>query len=192
MYGLGIRLGFYLQWYAGICANMLAVESEITGNRLALAAFMWGTFIALLVQTITQALSAIDIYVILLMCFGSNYFIIPLLFWRLVTCFDYTLDPTRWIVVKASTALNIANVALLLATSGYQLWFWISGIHTIPNDCNPVGFLFVKMPLVSVPMWAVNVALQCVLICVALIGPFRWLLKIGGEKREFLADQQVE
>ncbi len=192
MYGLGIRLGFYLQWYAGIYANMLAIESEIAGNRLALAAFMWGTFIALLVQTIRQALSAIDIYVVLLMCFGYHYFIIPVLLWRLLTCFDYQLDPTRWIVVKASTALNVTNVVLLLATSVYQLWFWISGIHTIPNDCNPVGFLFVKVPLVSVPMWAVNVALQCVLICVGLLGPVRYLFKIGGDERQFLEDRQVE
>jgi hypothetical protein len=174
MYGLGIRLGFYLQWFASLLANILILQKEILGLRLALTAFMWGTFVALLVQTVRDTLAAVDIYIVLLMCFGYKYFIVPTFLWRLITWFDFNLDPTRWTVSAYSTVFYIFWSLLLVATSAYQLWFWISGIHPTSNGCIPSGFLFTKLPLNSPALRGVNIGFQVLLLIVALLGPLQY------------------
>ncbi|TKA66540.1 hypothetical protein B0A49_10482 [Cryomyces minteri] len=78
MYGLGIRIGFYLQWYSGILASILA-PSELPGLRFAKALFIAATFLALLILTIQNplGLQVAEVYIILLLTFGSYLFFVP-------------------------------------------------------------------------------------------------------------------
>jgi hypothetical protein len=50
MYGLGIRIGFYLQWYSAIVASWIA-PSEINSLRFTNSLFIAATFLALVIQT---------------------------------------------------------------------------------------------------------------------------------------------
>ena len=69
MYGLGIRIGFCLQWYAGDLASWLA-PSEVYGTRLTKSIFIAATF---LIQVILNVLNlqVVELYVILLLTFGQ-------------------------------------------------------------------------------------------------------------------------
>jgi hypothetical protein len=75
MYGLGIRIGFYLQWYATIASEWLEVSTMRTSNSLFLAA----TFLALVAKTIRDAaeLQASEVYVVLFFSFGSFVMLLP-------------------------------------------------------------------------------------------------------------------
>ena len=87
MYGLGIRIGFYLQWYAGDFASWLAL-SEVVELRLTNSVFITATLLALLIQVILDVsnLQVFEVYIILLLTFG--YY----LFFVLCTSGIYLLD----------------------------------------------------------------------------------------------------
>ena len=105
MYGLGIRIGFYLQWYGGIMATMIA-KSEIVGLRISNALFIAATFLALLIQVANNKLRLVEIYIILLLTFGSYLYFVPLYVWRVITGCSTRLDPSRYPRVRAGKLNN--------------------------------------------------------------------------------------
>jgi hypothetical protein len=108
MYGLGIRLSFYLQWYSSILALWLAL-SEIEGLRFTNSLFVASAFLALIISTSNDAsgLQPVGIYVTLLLTFGYYLFLIPLYAWRVVTTGKASLGPTRWPVVRPTALYNV-------------------------------------------------------------------------------------
>ncbi|KAM7211162.1 hypothetical protein V8F06_013469 [Rhypophila decipiens] len=88
MYGLGIRLGFYLQWFAKISADILMRRSEISANSFAIYSFIAAVFIALSIQTAKARITELDGYIVLLLCFGNYYSLVPIFLWRALTCFQ--------------------------------------------------------------------------------------------------------
>ncbi|CAN9432283.1 unnamed protein product [Alternaria sp. RS040] len=65
MYGLGIRVGFYLQWMSAPAAAWIA-PGETSSLRTANAFFVSATFIGLIIETALNHLDVVEIYVILL------------------------------------------------------------------------------------------------------------------------------
>src|SRR5437764_108577 len=86
-YGLGIRLGFYAQWSALLLANFLGVAEEVPGIRVSFTVFVAATFLALVMEASHSALSHVDIYITLLVCFGYSFSMIPACSWTLLTEF---------------------------------------------------------------------------------------------------------
>ncbi|KAI1496884.1 hypothetical protein F5X99DRAFT_47445 [Biscogniauxia marginata] len=169
MYGVGIRLGFYLNWFAGILANVIAAE-EIETSRYAFSCFIAATFIALVVQTAQGTLTTLDMYIVLLLCFGYFFFLIPTFLWRLFTCFDVTLDPTRWPRARAGAFYHVVHGLLLLAVAAFQLWFWIVEASTT-SECSYYGFLFARLEISATALRDTNIAFQAliVLICAGIL-----------------------
>lgn len=97
MYGLGIRIGFYLQPYAGDLASWLAL-SEVDGIRLTNSVFIAATFLALLIQVIVDVsnLQVVKVYVILLLTFDYYLFLVPLYIWRLLIKYHPALNSFRF------------------------------------------------------------------------------------------------
>jgi hypothetical protein len=120
MYGLGIRIGFYLQWYSSILAAWLA-PSEIEGLRFTNSLFVASTFLALIISTASDAsnLHPVDIYVTLLLTFRYYVFLVPLYAWRILTAGDARLDPMRWPIVRPSHLYNVLTSLLLLAVGAF-------------------------------------------------------------------------
>jgi hypothetical protein len=57
MYGLGVRLGFYIQWYAIILANWLSIKGqEVQNLRFGYGCLNFATFLAIVVSTSLSAL----------------------------------------------------------------------------------------------------------------------------------------
>ncbi|KAH8891724.1 hypothetical protein GQ53DRAFT_865701 [Thozetella sp. PMI_491] len=168
MYGLGIRVGFYLQWYGVILASWIA-EEEVQGLRRGNALFISATFLALIIQTYAATLRAVEIYIILLLTFGAYYWYVPLYIWRLLVRCDPLRDPTRWPLVPSSRAYGILWFGLLVAVTCYQLWFWTTGINTAApslNNCPEYGFLFSIIPLNNAGFVAFNITFSIVLLCI--------------------------
>jgi hypothetical protein len=147
MYGLVIRLGYYLQWYGGIFASLLAPD-EVPGARFALGLFISATFLALVIQTVQHGLYEADIYIILLLTFGAYLFIVPWLLWRLATGCQPLLDPSRFPLVDPGPTHSDLHSLLILAVTGYQLWFWFTKIPNLDRlSCRFYGFAFAKVLL---------------------------------------------
>lgn len=184
MYGIGIRIGFYLQWNAVILAAWLA-PTEVDSLRWSNAIFGAATFLALFIQTIQDALHTVEIYTILLLTFGSSLWLVPLFIWRLLTCCDPLLDPSRFPITKSpSPVYAILNALLVIAVLAFQLWFWIVKAEKSTKDgCDEFGFFFAKFRLNSVGFRVLNILFSafiftsCIVLLVILV-----LIKLGWKK----------
>lgn len=176
MYGIGIRVGFYLQWIAVILAAWLA-PTEIDGLRWSNSIFGAATFLALFIQTMQKSLHNVEIYTILLLTFGSSLWLVPLFIWRLLTCCDPLLDPSRFpVATPPSPVYAILNALLLIAALGFQLWFWIAKVtRTTGNGCEEYGFFFSKFRLNSMGFRILNILLSafvfttCIVLLIKLV-----------------------
>jgi hypothetical protein len=200
MYGLGIRLGFYLQWYGAIIASWLA-RSEVQGLRLTLAFFIAATFLALIIQTIQNNLQTVEIYIILLLTFGSYLSLIPLFAWRLLTGCDPYLDPSRFPIVDSGATSSDLHVLLLLSVVAFQLWYWFARVPELASaGCQEWGFLFAKIALKSVVLQVINIVLNFILgtivLGLATIRAIKVLNRVddrdeGKRWRERFTDQEL-
>ncbi|KAJ8058757.1 hypothetical protein OCU04_011746 [Sclerotinia nivalis] len=88
IYGLGIRIGFYLQWYASLLASApkgssgKVASDEAQGLGFSNILFSVATFLALITQTSTLQLA--EIYIILLLVVGYHYYFIPSMVMKLI------------------------------------------------------------------------------------------------------------
>jgi hypothetical protein len=168
MYGLGIRLGFYLNWYGETLASWIA-RDEVNGIALSNSFFVAATFLALVIQTARDNLTPVEIYVILLLTFGGYLYIVPLYIWRCLTCWAPEWDPSRYPRVPVGGAFSVMNWFLLIAVAVFQLWFWINKVRsTASGHCEEFGFLFTKVDLTGKGFLAVNILLYFSLLLCAV------------------------
>ena len=171
MYGLGIRVGFYLQWFGSIAAEWLAKE-EALALSFTNSFFIAAIFLALLIQTSANSLSTVDIYIILLLTYGAFYYFVPLYIWRLFTGCSPFWDPSRWPRVPTSRVYSILTFMLLVAVASFQMWFWCTGINILPGSppgCSEYGFFLVMVPLNNSGFVAVNILLNLGLLIACFV-----------------------
>ncbi|KAH6706454.1 hypothetical protein BKA61DRAFT_139130 [Leptodontidium sp. MPI-SDFR-AT-0119] len=203
MYGLGIRIGFYFQWFGTILATWVA-RKEVTGMRLSGFFFVVAIFLALLIQTDRDNLRPAEIYIILLLTFGGYLHFVPLYVWRLLVGCDPDLDPTRHPRVKAGKIFTGLNFFLLITVCVFQLWFWIGRVPSLAREgCTEFGFLFARVRLNQRGFVVVHVILYFLLLlfCVGILGIFvgkRWGLleekergSIGHVRKAALQEMQT-
>jgi hypothetical protein len=68
---------------------------------------------------------------------------------------------------------SLLNFGLLLAVSGFQLWFWIIGINTLNvSDCPDFGFLIIKFEFATRGFVVANIVVHTLLLacCLAAVG----------------------
>ena len=184
-YGIGIRIGFYLQWFSSIAASLFSV-SETQGLRFSLSAFTAATFLALLIVTVNKNiadLQVVEVYILLLLIFGAYLSLVPLYLWRLLTCGNPKLDPTRFPRVTVSPVYSILRFLILVAVSSYGTWFWFVSIPSLRGQvCDFYGFLFARVPLDSIPFQVINIILYSLLLLACVYFLFIWINE-GVEKR---------
>ena len=166
MYGLGIRIGFYLQWFAGDLASWFA-PSEVNGIRLTNSVFIAATFLALLIQVIrdVSSLQVVEVYVILLLTFGYYLFFVPLYIWRVLTGYNPALDPFRFPHVWPGQVYSALNFLLLVAVAAFQLWFWFARVPQLDGQaCQEYGFFFAKIRLNEKGFEVLNIIFYSILL----------------------------
>ncbi|KAK4186290.1 hypothetical protein QBC35DRAFT_501629 [Podospora australis] len=172
MYGLGIRLAFYIQWYTLIACYLFQRVAEIHTVRLALNCFLSANFLALLIQTGRKVLSPIDTYITLVLYFGFYLSSIPVFMWRLLTRFDPAFDPTRWHLVRISKLDKAFHRVLVVSAAGFQLYFWTTVVPFADLDkCISHGFFLTKMPLDSDTLRTINTAAQVLVGFIYVFSP---------------------
>ena len=189
MYGLGIRIGFYLLWFGTVLAGWVA-RRDTPHVRGVLLLFVAAAFLSLVIQVGNGALTAVEVYLVLLLAYGAYYAYIPLYLWRLASGCSPFWDPSRWPRVAPGRTYSAVNVVLLVAITCFQLWFWTAGINNIRSTattgCPEWGFFFATVQLRNPLFVALNIVINVVLLvcCVAhlclevgLVRSPRWLRK---------------
>jgi len=162
-YGIGIRIGFYLQYlvfiWAGTWLFFKHNPAERAGAALALWLFKFGTVVALLADvTGAKRLKPVEIYVILLLLLR-----IPIL--RLIALFiDIIFSVPQPRMSKDDVSDSLASLALLTIDVGLSLWFWTTGVYAgeSSTECPQVGFLFAKVNLTA--PWFIKVNFACLVV----------------------------
>ncbi|CRK48110.1 hypothetical protein BN1723_001367 [Verticillium longisporum] len=129
LYGLGIRLAFYLQWFGALAAEYIEIADmcDLAAARLA----------------------PIDVYIALLLVTGLYLPLAPLWLWKAATRCHARYDPLRWSRETPSPAYRGFDFALLLALASLGTWFWTSRVSGDDDECRGahVGFFFAPVPL---------------------------------------------
>lgn len=151
MYGLGIRLGFYFQWYGAILARWIA-PIEVRPLAFSMNLFVAATFLALIIETANDldSLQPVETYIVLLLMFGAYLALVPIYIWRLLTGCDPYWDPTRFPRVNTGALTANLSFLLLFAVLIFQYWFWFDRVPDLDQyNCQQYGFLFAQARLNS-------------------------------------------
>ncbi|KAF2002761.1 hypothetical protein P154DRAFT_417662, partial [Amniculicola lignicola CBS 123094] len=120
-YGLGIRVGIYLQWLTALLANRY-LHDEIQPNLDTNTIFLLAISVATMLASVQQTATVPEIVVLLHLCFG---FILSVL--------------SVWGYRTRSTALVVAICV-------YSTWFWFSALDRLDDgECVHYGFTFAKV-----------------------------------------------
>ncbi|KAF1965812.1 hypothetical protein BU23DRAFT_560775 [Bimuria novae-zelandiae CBS 107.79] len=151
MYGLGIRLGYYLQWYGAILARWIA-PSEVKNLASSLDLFAAATFLALIILTANDIniLEPVETYIVLLLMFGAYLVLVPIYIWRLLTGCDPYWDPTRYPRVNLGAFSATLSFMLLIGVLIFQYWFWFDRVPDLDTrHCQQYGFVIGQVRLNS-------------------------------------------
>ncbi|PNY27979.1 Uncharacterized protein TCAP_02095 [Tolypocladium capitatum] len=171
MYGLGIRLSLYTQWFAALAFEHMGQESlpEIRLLGLLLSA---GVTVGLMAQLARGALDAAGIYILLLLGSGSHLFLVPVYAWRALSCCNPYWSPPAWSQEEQLRVFRVLNFVLILTASSVGVWFFATYLPGLDRGCRQFGFLFSQASLdYNEPFVAVNAALYVVIVvgCVAVV-----------------------
>ncbi|KND95298.1 hypothetical protein TOPH_00029 [Tolypocladium ophioglossoides CBS 100239] len=164
MYGLGIRLSLYTQWFAALAFEHIGPESlpEIRLLGLLLSA---GVTLGLLVQLVRGTLDAAGIYILLLLGTGSHLFLVPVYAWRALSCCNPYWNPLAWSQEEQLRVFRVLNFSLILTASSVGVWFFATYLPGLDRNCRQFGFFFSQASLDhNEPFVAVNAALYVLII----------------------------
>jgi hypothetical protein len=181
MYGIGIRIGFYLQYFVFIWAAKLFRDNlaERSAAALALWLFKFGATVALMFKIIHHKITApVEIYIVFLLLLRIPVLRIPALI------FDMILDVPLPILERDDVSDSPASFALLIINVGLSMWFWTKGINTVrSNECPHWAFLFERVDLQARWFIYLNLASLLPFFTLAL---WQGLRRIRGRNREDL------
>ncbi|KAF7953474.1 uncharacterized protein EAE97_000873 [Botrytis byssoidea] len=179
IYGLGIRIGFYFQWYASILASAprgssgKVASDEVQGLMFSIVLFTVATFLALIIQTSTLQLA--EVYIILLLVMGYHYYFIPKMFMALLSFIKQLLskgekDETGQRKNRVWEFILLAGL-FFCVISCFQLWFWggdFQDRNGKSNTCPSFGFGFMRIDLENIAFHTFNITCWVLLLILSL------------------------
>ncbi|KAI3391957.1 hypothetical protein diail_6395 [Diaporthe ilicicola] len=176
IYGLGIRVTFYLQWF-GMIITSWVLESDALNLKFINALTTAATSVGLVLNL--GELRSVEIYIVLLLTSGALYFAVPVYLWRLMTCCRPWWDPERWTRIKMGWLFRVFTSSIYGALLGLHVWFWCTGVHDrrkmdatsdtgtgTGTDCEQFGFFFAQVSLDSPGMVTANIILHFTILLV--------------------------
>lgn len=144
IYGLGIRLGIYLQWLGTYIANRYcpeAIGELLDTNTLFLFALLVAT---ILVSVQEDDIHPVEIMVVLYIMFGGLASIFTIKGYRTL------LRPRHPTDFHFSLFGIMVRTYLRAAISAYAIWFLFSGIYEFaPAPCSSDIFFFARLELMG-------------------------------------------
>ncbi|KAM4065876.1 hypothetical protein HRG_000038 [Hirsutella rhossiliensis] len=164
MYGLGIRISSYVQWFAAIVFQRTGPES-LPEIRLLGLLLSGGVAIGLLHQISQGKLDAAAIYVLLLLATGPHTFLVPVYIWRALTCCDPFWNPLEGYGEEQLRVFRVLNFALIITASSIGVWFYTTHLPALNRGCVQYGFFFGKTSLDdNAPFAALNALLYLLMV----------------------------
>lgn len=121
-YGLGIRVGIYLQLTTAILAKYFrpeAIPENLTANTI----FLLALFAAIAMATLGSGLRPEEIAILLQLCFGFLLSVLSILGGR-----PGPDHPKGHATIPAPPSIaSYLRLALTMAISAYAVWFWFPG-----------------------------------------------------------------
>lgn len=175
-YGLGIRIAFYLQWFGMIITSWL-LESDALNLKFLSGLTIAAASVGLMFNM--AALQPAEVYVALLLACGTLYFLVPVFFWRLLTCCRPWWDTERWRRVRMGWLYKAGTRLMFGALLSLQVWFWCAGVYVRPAgtdmSCQQYGFLFGQVQLDSPGVTAVNIIIHLAMLLVGTVKFAEWI-----------------
>ena len=146
-YGLGIRIGIYLQWITSFLANHFvpdSIDSHLETNTI----FLLALFIATVFATARRTIQSAEIVVLLQLCFGFLFSILSV--WGIRTRRrmheGQKEERIRFPLLGAFFRLTLAT-----AMCAFGLWFWFHGasLHHQHSGCPDFAFLFARVDIAN-------------------------------------------
>ena len=142
-YGLGIRIGIYLQWITSFLANHFlheAIDSQLDTNTI----FLLAMFVATVVATVQHTVQTAEIVVLMQLCFGFLFSILSVWGYRTGTrkSNGQKLERIRFPLLGAGFRLTLAT-----CLCAYGFWFWYKGAvrHHRHSGCPDYAFIFAQV-----------------------------------------------
>ncbi|KAI0016404.1 hypothetical protein F4780DRAFT_783282 [Xylariomycetidae sp. FL0641] len=138
-YGLGIRVGIYLQWITALGSNLLLAET-VGSNLTTNAVFLLALFTATVFATLQRTIHVAEVIVLLQLSFGSLFSVLSVWGHR-VRAHHGSDEPIRFPLLGSFFRLTLAT-----ALSAYGVWFWVTGARHVrqPEGCAAYIFLFTR------------------------------------------------
>ncbi|CZR63799.1 uncharacterized protein PAC_13696 [Phialocephala subalpina] len=144
-YGLGIRIGVYLQWFSGLLANSFHAESIhdiLSTNTI----FLLALFIALAISTAKDTIHASEVFILLQFYFGFLFTVSSTYGLRVRAKSTSPAEYNRFVEFPVLGAT--IRACLAGAICSYNAWFWFDGVERLSNGilndsvCPPRLFFF--------------------------------------------------
>lgn len=170
MYGLGIRLGIYIQWFGEILVEFFD-EADVSDVRLLGLLLSGGIILGSLVAITGQDIQPADVYIVLQLAAGSYVFLIPIYIWNTLSCCNPKWDPLKRTSEIKIPVYGFSNMILLIVISAVGIWFFATYIPSKGRQCEQYGFFFAKTKLDNAAFIVVNIVIYVIilLICVAMM-----------------------
>lgn len=178
MYGLGIRLSFYVQWFGAALIQYMD-ETYLSDVRLLGLLLSAAAAVALVVQlTSDDHLGPVDIYLTLLLSLGVYLFLVPVYLWRALTCCNPYWNPARYARDEPSPAIKLSNFIIVVTLAAIGVWFTANYLPGLDSRCHYYGFFFSKVDVEKTAFIAFSAMfyLIIILVCAGII-----LVKSGCE-----------
>ena len=134
LYGLGVRLGVYFQWFSAYVSNNFIVD-EINGGLDANAIFLFALLISIVRSTRTEDMALMDGLIMLLLCAGTMWSVLSL--WGYRTCVYRKEGPDAIRRFGGfGTHLRLLEGA---GVSWYAIWYWTVGVKGLPQGLPEFG-----------------------------------------------------
>lgn len=178
LYGLGIRVSFYLLWFAVLIGERFHDEHAkvLRGTELV---FAYAVFLGLSMTASAGYLFAVEVYIATLLISTTVYLLVP----------RHTTDLVAWIRPdlglgcrdRGFGVMVFLRCLFVLIVVGLQMWFWGTGVDSASIDralrgqgggCQPpvqVGFAFSPVELLNGGYRAMNVLLMLALLAGGVI-----------------------
>ncbi|KAH7121739.1 hypothetical protein B0J13DRAFT_456637 [Dactylonectria estremocensis] len=146
MYGLGIRIAFYIQWLAAVIIEYFD-EEDLPDLRFLGAFLSAAATTSLVVQISRDDLEPMDIYMTLLLGIGVFFFAMPLHVWRAVTRCNPNLDPFQLSQEQHGFIFQFSTFLLLATNASVGTWYYTSYLPNLNRSCRQYAFVFGKTDL---------------------------------------------
>lgn len=210
MYGLGIRIGFYLQWISMAVGLLMACTAkekleealeELDSVTFINALFVFATIMSLVIKTGNDetGLQAPEIYVVLLFTYAR---VEAKLVWSVVlaTYSIYKVIKNGKVIPSSGPRASLSSGQMAeeenpscvvgdilgytvhFAVNIYRLWFWVKGVNT-RSKCAGFGFFFTKVSLTTTWFRVVQIVLITVMLLHLIWGSVELMDSVAKWKR---------